>query len=63
MPQEKSTPLNTWLKVQLREAWERELNFKKVLHETFESCHQRLQSQTASLKTQLATVTCDLESW
>ncbi len=35
MPAGQNTPLVAWLKAQLREAWDRELKFKKILNETY----------------------------
>ena len=34
--------MTTWLKVQLREAWQRELEFKKVLKEVFDKSQETL---------------------
>jgi hypothetical protein len=42
MPKGPNSPLTTWLKVQLRESWQRELEFKKVLKEVFEKSQETL---------------------
>jgi hypothetical protein len=42
MPKGPNSPLTTWLKVQLREAWQRELEFKKVLKEVFGKSQETL---------------------
>ncbi len=38
------TPLTTWLKVQLREAWKEEVSFKTFLNDFLKERHQRLES-------------------
>ena len=42
MPKGPNSPLTTWLKVQLREAWQRELKFKQVLKEVFDMSQEKL---------------------
>lgn len=63
MPKGPNSPLNTWLKVQLREAWQRELEFKRILREVFDKSQETLSAKTNDLKSQLSAVFCDLERW
>ena len=44
MPKGPNSPLTIWLKVQLREAWQRELEFKKVLNEVFDKSQETLKT-------------------